>query len=684
MVENPRFKSSFRVEVLSSEKVLLSKKKGEHVYLEGPSYALLAPHLYKNEKTVDELIEALDGKCSPQSIYYALMRLEEKGYIEEAKSSSELEILCDALDIDLPKTLPPISLEAMGNISVAPFQKRFAELSIPVVPEAPFRVILADHYQYAFPTPCLLIKPVGIEVWIGPLLIPGKTPCAKCLAKSMQPLKKEPPFPASQAVALQLSAIELFKWLALGKNEALEGKILSFDPFSKTFTSHTVLRRCPACREKKVSKLDLQSQKKTFLEDGGHRTLSPEKTFEQYAHLISPLTGVIDRITPTASSLPGYIAFGYRDQKLQVLSGGKGKTAEQAKASCLCEALERYSTAYQGDEPMRIASYRSLENALHPHTLLNFSEKQYQTRTEWNQNCHDFHRIPAPFDETEEIAWTPIWSLTEQRQKWIPTAYCYFSCPSKFCIADSNGCAAGNTREEAILQGFFELVERDSIALWWYSRVQRPRIDLSSFSDPYIARLQEHYASLGRELWVIDLTSDLQIPTFAAISRVMGQAQEEIVFGFGSHFDPQIALLRALTEANQSLDCTLFLKQEKIDAHFKLRKQWILTSSLKEHPYFIPNGSVKKQSDFIRFDSDDLKTDILTCEKIVSQKGMELLILDQTRSEIGLPVVRVVVPGLRHMWNRYAPGRLYDVPVELGWIQEKLKEEELNPLPVFI
>ena len=60
-----------------------------------------------------------------------------------------------------------------------------------------------------------------------------------------------------------------------------------------------------------------------------------------------------------------------------------------------------------------------------------------------------------------------------------------------------------------------------------------------------------------------------------------------------------------------------------------------------------------------------------------------MLVLDQTRSDIGLTVAKVVVPGLRHFWARFAPGRLYEVPVQLGWLETPRREEELNPLPVF-
>ena len=75
--------------------------------------------------------------------------------------------------------------------------------------------------------------------------------------------------------------------------------------------------------------------------------------------------------------------------------------------------------------------------------------------------------------------------------------------------ADSNGCAAGNTLEEAIVQGFLELVERDSYAIWWYNRLQRPEVDLSQFDDSYVRDLQIQLAETGRRLWVLDITSDL-------------------------------------------------------------------------------------------------------------------------------------------------------------------------------
>ena len=64
--------------------------------------------------------------------------------------------------------------------------------------------------------------------------------------------------------------------------------------------------------------------------------------------------------------------------------------------------------------------------------------------------------------------------------------------------------------------------------------------------------------------------------------------------------------------------------------------------------------------------------------------GLEVLALDQTRPEVGLPVAKVIVPGSRHFWARFAPGRLYDVPVRMGWLDAPRAEADLNPIAMFL
>ena len=81
-------------------------------------------------------------------------------------------------------------------------------------------------------------------------------------------------------------------------------------------------------------------------------------------------------------------------------------------------------------------------------------------------------------------------------------------------------------------------------------------------------------------------------------------------------------------------------------------------------------------------ESTDTRDDVEVCRALVEARGMEFLVLDQTRPDIGMPVVRVIVPGMRHFWARFAPGRLYDVPVAMGRRRRPLAEADLNPAPV--
>src|SRR4030095_5200228 len=106
--------------------------------------------------------------------------------------------------------------------------------------------------------------------------------------------------------------------------------------------------------------------------------------------------------------------------------------------------------------------------------------------------------LPALFDPSARIDWSPAWSRGDKRFSDLPTSLIYFFYRGPGQInADSNGCAAGNTLAEAIVQGFFELVERDSYAIWWYNRLQPAEADLGQFDDSYVRDLRTQLAEAG-------------------------------------------------------------------------------------------------------------------------------------------------------------------------------------------
>ena len=80
-----------------------------------------------------------------------------------------------------------------------------------------------------------------------------------------------------------------------------------------------------------------------------------------------------------------------------------------------------------------------------------------------------------------------------------------------------------------------------------------------------------------------------------------------------------------------------------------------------------------------KFGHLDKRDQVTACVGLAKRAGLDFLVLDQTRPDIEVPVVRVIVPGLRHFYRRFAPGRLYDVPVKLGLLDRPRLENELTP-----
>ena len=384
----------------------------------------------------------------------------------------------------------------------------------------------------------------------------------------------------------------------------------------------------------------------------------------------------------------------YLKHGLRNASSGKGVSETQAKASALCEAVERYSGELTGGELRVTRALRDWKDreAYHPNDVMLYSARQYAEREACNKKDSRFNRVPEPLDENAPIDWTPLWSLTAQRHRYLPTQLVYYRAPALegdnicYSMGCSNGNAAGNTLEEAILQGFFELVERDAVALWWYNRLRKPGVAVDTFGEPYLLELAEHYRRhCQRATWALDLTTDLGIPVFVAASKMMEGKEERLLFGLGCHLDARIALQRAFAEMNQMLAMAHTGEGGELSLEDGETLEWLRHATVANQPYMAadPDRPFKRFGDYPMQHSGEFLQDIDHCRSIVEAQDMEMLVLDQTRADVGMPVVKVVVPGLRHFWPRYAPGRLYEVPVKMGWLEKPLREDELNPISIF-
>jgi ribosomal protein S12 methylthiotransferase accessory factor len=210
---------------------------------------------------------------------------------------------------------------------------------------------------------------------------------------------------------------------------------------------------------------------------------------------------------------------------------------------------------------------------------------------------------------------------------------------------------------------------------------------VETFGEAYLLELAEHYRQHYRRVtWALDLTTDLGIPAFVAVSRMVQGEEERLLFGCGCHLDARIALQRSFAEMNQMLGLAHTGEHGTLSLENSETLEWLRHATITNQPYMTadPKQPLRCFGDYPIQHSGEFLQDINRCRSIIEAQGMEMLVLDQTRADVGMPVVKVVVPGLRHFWARYAAGRLYDVPVKMGWLQRPLREEELNPIAIFL
>ncbi|MGA3301669.1 MAG: TOMM precursor leader peptide-binding protein [Methylovirgula sp.] len=729
--EIPRFAPNFSVYLVPPDVVCLYSEDRKFL-LHGELYCALASAIAEGKKSFRDLIRSLERTYPTEAIEHAIKRLIDSRYILPAshfandtvagywaslgvaphiaeQNLQKCRVRIQSIDVDGAAELA----DALTEFGVR-LVKRGGDLTVTLVNDYLEKSLADLNAQHlADRSPWLLVQPSGLFPLVGPVFSPGKDACWTCLAERMKRNREIKALldrrEARCLVAsplthhsvgqsgIQLAAIEIAKAIATEFRTELNDHMLSLDLLGSTIVKHYVPARpqCPSCGQKKLSDprrppvpFEIGAGGKVVMTSGGYRSVSSAATVARFRRHVSPLTGVVSRLERIQADLPLNTNFRathnfsgpaetFHELRSGLASGsfGKGSTAEQGEASALMEAIERYSGIFQGDEIRRTRRFADFAagEAIPPNDMLLFSDAQMRDAQHPEGGMQAFEATPALFDPTAKMDWSPVWSLRDAQFRYLPTSTLYFFYRGSVSFAaDSNGCAAGNTREEAIVQGFLELVERDAYGIWWYNRVPRPEVDLSQFDDSYIRDMRKQFAEMGRQFWVLDVTNDLGIPTFVAISHWMDDGRENIEFGSGAHFDPRIALLRSLTEVNQFMSLSNARDTSSLDGTTPLR--------IKDYPYLLPSGHPKVEPDLTsKFGGLDTRQQVMACVDLVKRAGLDFLVLDQTRPDIEVPVVRVIVPGMRHFYRRFAPGRLYDVPVKLGWRDTPVREDELNP-----
>ncbi len=398
---------------------------------------------------------------------------------------------------------------------------------------------------------------------------------------------------------------------------------------------------------------------------------------------IASVTG-LDRI-----GIPVAIAVRPNSRSISVAQG-KGQTKQFALASAAMEAIETWH-AEDLAARIRVATSRELGAAVGPATLC-CTNRPLSDDTPIPWIAATPLRGPSPYPLLQTSSPLPLGEgvgggvthsppsfpsppAARERQgeggtRYLPaelihTDYTIPPMPgSGYFLTSTNGLASGNTMDEAISAALCEVIERDAIALW-HARTPQQRaashVDLASVEDPGCRTLLDRYAAAGIAVRAWNITSDIGVSAFLCWIREADARHatlRQTFAGAGCHPDPAIALSRALTEAAQTRLNVIVGTRDDLPTQYVARAAAMVGPVVMD--VFAAEFPAHRLADIAGFRAEDPAGDVAWTLAGLRGAGIATpLMVDLTRAEIGVPVVRVVVRGLEGDCHHssYVPGK---------------------------
>lgn len=385
---------------------------------------------------------------------------------------------------------------------------------------------------------------------------------------------------------------------------------------------------------------------------GGRRLCTPAQTWARMQPLL-PIFGIsrvaditgLDRI-----GIPVFTACRPNSRSLSVFQG-KGATRDAARVSAVMEAFETWCAEHI-DHPLR---FGSIDELCHLHPLI------------------DVTRLPLMHPDGIDPGLPFLWIEGEDMlggpRKWLPfeMVHASYALPepshSGVFSATTNGLASGNNREEAMLHALMEVIERDAVTLWKLGASawsDDSAIRLDTIADPDCRAILDLFTAADIEVALWDVTSDLGVPCFMAMIADLSGEAGTAEFGSGAHPAPEVAAMRALTEAAQARGTFIAGAREDIpDEEY--------TAEALENRGEMARGlltNLHPARDFsavASVETESFKEDIAATLATLRRAGIdEVLAVDIGNPALPFAVVRVVVPGLEAALegptSAYVPG----------------------------
>lgn len=373
---------------------------------------------------------------------------------------------------------------------------------------------------------------------------------------------------------------------------------------------------------------------KTFTRDQD-KARTPEQTIENFYQRIDTfdikILSEVKRIDNGRLDIP--VFFSVCTDEAQAMTGtkkqmGKGASPEQSKASACMELAERFSFfSFKADADNFITGdFASLRKQGYP-----VMDSSYLLASVDDTNL-DKQTLETLLEDIP-MQWTWATNITNDEQMLIPFSWFY-------AINEFNGPSAGNTVEEAALQGISEIVERHVCSLINQNKIQTPLIDTASITDPVAVDLIDKFRKNDIELYLNDFSLDTGLCTVAAlgVDRSTFPKLSEIVFTAGTTPGPDKAIIRAITEVAQ------------LAGDFNTGSNYLASGlpkpqSMGEVDYLTGSPQAVSVQEMNDLSDDNMKLEIINCVEALQKIDMEIFMIDVTHPLLDIPAMYTIIPG---------------------------------------
>lgn len=370
----------------------------------------------------------------------------------------------------------------------------------------------------------------------------------------------------------------------------------------------------------------------------------------------------------------------------RLVANGIATSHREAISKVIGEAVERYALSICPEGDLVKAPFYKLKNAIDPFSFSGPSVAQRQ-QIGWEQ----WRAI-----KDSPLRWVRGLSLISKEQLWVPAQVVYK--PYRYDINEpivrlptTSGAAASLSQDDAILHGIAEVFEREAFLITYLNRLTPPRVNLKN-SGKTLKNLAEVFKQFYLNLDVYVLPTDAPISIMLAVITDETGIGPAVSVGARAHFDPIRAVVDAVLEAHH----TRVAIRKRIELGAVLPQDATEIRQPSDHALFWVPTFRAKEIDFLKGGKDveltagsGANTNLGKLLGFCREKGIELIWVKfkvPIFEECGLYMGKIIAPELHPLFTDerfpyYGGRRLYQLPVELGYRKEPLREEMLNHVP---